>query len=507
MSIDKSMPINLNQPGKMYSKPVGRIIKFLSLIIFCLLQFSADANEIDPYIFKGMKNKKQLCSDEVFIRRCCLTLTGRLPKPQKVAQFVSASNAQKRSILIDELLNSDEYVQYMGMRWGDILRIKSEFPSNLWPNGVQAYNRWLYESIRENKPYDQFVGDLLVSNGSNFRAPAVNFYRAFLNRTPENIYQNVCLLFLGSRTSDKNGSICFSQIKYKNTKEWKEEIVFVDLEKTAPFSKIMMPDNRGINLNQGEDWRINYTKWLIDSKNTRFSAVMANRMWYWLFGKGIVSEPDDWGAKNPPSNQALMDFLTDWFIKSGYDMKALARLILNSAAFQSAAAPVGFYEPQRLPAEVIVDALADLTGIFESYRSRVPEPYTFYPEGTRSVNLGDATVSSTALELFGRASRDVSLESNRSNEISERQLLYLMNSSDLENRIQKSKVLNAISAKEGGIDNLCKSITLMTLSRYPSDSEIQMFKAYAERDSLSARELASDIFWTQINSTEFLFNH
>jgi hypothetical protein len=234
---------------------------------------------------------------------------------------------------------------------------------------------------------------------------------------------------------------------------------------------------------------------------------MANRMWYWLFGNGIVNEPDDWSSKNPPSNPQLIDFLTDWFIKSGYDMKALAKLILNSTAFQSVAAPDGYYMPQRLPAEVIVDALADVTGSFESYRSRVPEPYTYYPEGTRSVNLGDATVSSTALELFGRASRDNSLESHRTNEISERQLLYLMNSADLEKRIQKSKVLNSLCTRDGNIEKLCQSITLMMLSRFPTEGEIQMFKAFSEKDGLSLRDLASDILWTHINSTEFLFNH
>jgi hypothetical protein len=507
MGKDKNRLLLWRGVGKMPSISIGRISKILLLILFCLIQYAAVANEIDPFVFKGMQNKKQLCSDEVFIRRSYLTLTGRLPKPLVVAQFIKTTNQKKRSFLIDELLNSDEYVQYMVLRWGDILRIKSEFPSNLWPNGVQAYNRWLYESIRDNKPYDQFVSGLLVSNGSNFRASAVNFYRAFLNRTPENIYQNVCLLFLGSRTCDKNGSICFSQIKYKSTKEWKEEIVFVDLEKTAPYSKIMMPDKRGINLTQGEDWRINYTNWLTDKSNTRFSAVMANRMWYWLFGNGIVNEPDDWSSKNPPSNPQLIDFLTDWFIKSGYDMKALAKLILNSTAFQSVAAPDGYYMPQRLPAEVIVDALADVTGSFESYRSRVPEPYTYYPEGTRSVNLGDATVSSTALELFGRASRDNSLESHRTNEISERQLLYLMNSADLEKRIQKSKVLNSLCTRDGNIEKLCQSITLMMLSRFPTEGEIQMFKAFSEKDGLSLRDLASDILWTHINSTEFLFNH
>jgi len=136
-----------------------------------------------------------------------LTLTGRLPEAEKVKQFINSGNRQKRATVIDELPNSDEYVKYQLMRWGDILRIKSEFPSNLWPNGVQAYNRWVYERISSNMPYDQFVRELLLSKGSNFRVPAVNFYRAFLTRTPEIIYQNIGLLFLGNRLSPDDGYV------------------------------------------------------------------------------------------------------------------------------------------------------------------------------------------------------------------------------------------------------------------------------------------------------------
>lgn len=268
-----------------------------------------------------------------------------------------------------------------------------------------------------------------------------------------------------------------------------------------------MPDKQEIHLILGEDWRIAYVQWLTSKKNSRFAAVMANRAWYWIMGKGIVNEPDDWGDHNPPSNQELLDFLGNWFVQSGFDIKALMRLILNSNAFQSAATPNGIFVPQRLPAEVIVDAIADLTGISESYRSRIPEPFTYYPEGTRSVDLGDASVSSTALELFGRASRDVSLENQRSNELNARQLLYLMNSSELENRNLKSPVLNEICLGKPGIAGICKTITLSALSRFPSKNELQLFKTYAEKNKITPRQLASDILWTQINSTEFLFNH
>lgn len=465
------------------------------------------SNEIDSYILTPNQTGKTVCSDEVFIRRTYLTLTGRLPQAQRVVSFLTSKNSDKRTILIDEILNSEEYVRYFVMRWGDILRIKSEFPSNLWPNGVQAYNRWLYEKISANTPYDVFVRELLLSKGSNFRMPAVNFYRAFLKRTPENWYQNIGLLFLGKRENPDNGQICFSQIRFKNTKEWKEEIVYVDYTLSPPAEKIKLSDNEELLLRTGEDWRSAYVNWLTSKQNKRFAGVMANRLWYWVLGEGIVQEPDDWGKHNPPANAALLNFLTDRFIESGLDMKALLRLILQSNAYQSATAPDGLFISQRLQAEVFVDALADLTGISDSYRSRVPEPFTFYPEGTRSVDLGDATVSSSALELFGRVSRDISLESQRSNNLTPKQLLYLMNSSELEERIRKSSILNTICMQQKEMEGICREITLRTLSRYPDPKEIALFKSYAEKNNVSLRDLASDILWTQINSTEFFYNH
>jgi hypothetical protein len=479
----------------------------LSLILFCLLLATVRGNEIDQFIVRDKQAGQQNCADEVFLRRTFLTLTGRLPQPEKAEQFLNSADPKKRGTLIDELLDSEECAGYIAMRWGDILRIKSEFPSNLWPNGVQAYNRWVFEQIKNNTPYDQFVRELLLSKGSNFRAPAVNFYRAFLSRTPKNIYQNIGLLFLGNRESNDGGQYCFSQVKYKNTKEWKEEIVYTDLSITPPLPFAILPDNRKIELKPGEDWRNAYVNWLTGKENKRFAEVMANRLWYWIFGKGIVQEPDDWGKHNPPSNPALLNFITDRFISSGYDMKALMRLILSSEAYQSTASLQGIYQAQRLPAEVIVDALADVTGSSDVYRSRVPEPFTIYPEGTRSVNLGDATVSSPALELFGRASRDISLESQRINKIAPRQLLYLMNSSELEKRIQSSNKLNDICLKHRDIPGVCREITLMTLSRFPTPGEVSRFKTYARDNKLSPRKLASDILWTQINSSEFLFNH
>ena len=443
------------------------------------------------------------CSDEIFLRRAYLTVTGALPTPSECVDFFEDSNPNKREVLIDRLIKSELGLKYMQMLWGDILRIKSEFPSNLWPNGVQAYNRWIYEQLMNNVPYDKMVRSLLLSSGSNFRAPAANFYRGFQKRSSRNFYDNINLLFLGNRECDDNGNICFSQIKFKSTKEWKEEIVYLDIHKKVPYQDIELEDGTMFKLRADSDWREPYVNWLTSDRNRRFAEVMANRMWFWVFGRGIVHEPDNWTEENRPVDPELLNSLTEYFIASKYDMQALLKRILLSEQFNS----VDDFVPQRLPAEVIVDALASVTGVWSTYTSRVPEPFTFYPPRTRATHLGDATVSSSELELFGKVSRDVSLESQRNNGITSRQLLYLMNSSELEGRIRKSQILQRIYVNSANIEQLADSITLLVLSRRATADEVAMYSDYMAKNELPLMEVAIDIMWMQLNSNEFLYNH
>ena len=470
-------------------------MKTVLMFVVCLLLSVAQANASEQ------------CRDEVFLRRAYLTVTGALPTQQACKKFLDSDNSRKREVLIDQLIESELGLRYMQMRWGDILRIKSEFPSNLWPNGVQAYNRWVYEQLLNNVPYDKMVRDLLLSEGSNFRSPAANFYRGFQKRSPENFYANINLLFLGNRNCTDNGHLCFSQIKFKSTKEWKEEIIYIDYYKALPGDKVVLADGTPLTLRADSDWREEYVNWLTSPTNRRFAEVLVNRMWYWVFGKGLVHEPDEWREDNKPSNPQLLNELTDYFLKSKFNIRALMKRILMSKEFNSKTAPEGFYEPQRLPAEVIVDAIATATGKWATYSSRVPEPFTFYPPRTRATHLGDATVSSTQLELFGKVSRDVSLESQRNNAITARQLLYLMNSSELEKSIRKSPVLKKICEQNTSVPSLANAITLRVLSRLATQREIDLYKEYMQQNEMTLRELAFDIMWMQINSNEFLYNH
>ena len=470
-------------------------MRTILILIVCLLATVVQATASDK------------CSDEVFYRRVNLTVTGALPSPQSVEKFLDNKDTRKREKTINWLIQSELGLKYMQMHWGDILRIKSEFPSNLWPNGVQAYNRWVYEQLLNNVPYDQMVRKLLLSEGSNFRAPAANFYRGFQSKTPENFYANINLLFLGNRNCTDNGHLCFKQIKFKGTKEWKEEIIYLDIHKDLPWQRVVLADGTILKLKPDTDWREAYVDWLTSPNNRRFAEVMVNRMWYWVFGKGIVHEPDDWREDNQPSNPELLKEYTDYFIAKKYDMRALLKKILMSKEFNSQMAPEGFYESQRLPAEVIIDAIASVTGRWATYSSRVPEPFTFYPPQTRATHLGDATVSSSELELFGKVSRDVSLESQRNNAITSRQLLYLMNSSELETRIRKSPVLKKICEQNTTVATVANAITLRVLSRRATPQEITLYEEYQKANNLPLNELAFDLMWIMINSNEFLYNH
>ena len=180
----------------------------------------------------------RVCSDGVFVRRVYLDVIGTLPTADEARWFLQDTDPDKRRKLIDRLLERDEFANYWAMKWCDLLRVKSEFPIKLWPNAVQAYHRWIRTAIRENMPYDQFVREMLTSSGSNFRDPQVNFYRAVQSREPQAIAQAVALTFMGVRPetwSPQQWSAMaafFSQIAYKPTIEWKEEIILFDLEKS-----------------------------------------------------------------------------------------------------------------------------------------------------------------------------------------------------------------------------------------------------------------------------------
>ena len=486
------------------------------------------SGRIDELVFGKLDQLKispaNLCSDAAFVRRAYLDVIGTLPTVSEASDFILSTNANKRRTLIDRLLEREEFADYWAMKWSDLLRVKAEFPINLWPNAAQAYHRWIHTALRDNQPYDQFVRELLTASGSNFRVPPVNFYRAMQNRAPEGIAQTVALTFMGVRAekwpAEKLGgmSVFFAKVGAKSTSEWKEEIIFFDPARTNATSPVpVFPDGMAAKLSPDQDPRQVFADWLLDPKNPWFTRNIANRVWSWLFGRGIIQEPDDIRADNPPSNPELLAYLENELVAAKYDLKHLYRLILNSQTYQlacvprsdqaEAAANFASYPLRRLEAEVLIDAINRLTGTKEKYTSAIPEPFTFIPDNVRAVELPDGSITSSFLEQFGRAGRDTGLESERNNRPTAAQKLHLLNSSHIQRKIEQSRMVQTLTQARSNSRDMVNGLYLAVLSRFPTEEERQLVAAQFQTNGFKNREAAVDLTWALLNSTEFLYRH
>ncbi|MDH3981846.1 MAG: DUF1549 and DUF1553 domain-containing protein [Kiritimatiellaceae bacterium] len=478
------------------------------------------------------------CTDEVFLRRVYLDMIGTIPTPNESKRFLSSNGANKRSKLIEELFERAEFADYWALKWCDLFRVKAEFPSKLWPNAVQAYHRWVRTALFENMPYDEFAHTLLTSSGSNFRVAPVNFYRAMPKREPEEIAGIVALTFMGMRTDNwkkeklQGMAAFFGQIGYKSTAEWKEEIVFFDSTKTYCYpdsEKVVpakLPDGTAVKLSASQDPRQVLADWLV--KDKAFANNVVNRIWFWLLGRGIVHEADDFREDNLPQNAALLDFLSKELVNSGYDLRHIYRIILNSKTYQLASihnegnlsdeANFSRYYVRRLGAEVLIDAICQITQTTEAYSSEIPEPFTFIPENQRSIKLADGSITSPFLDLYGRPSRDTGFESERNNTPSAAQKLHLLNSTHIQQKIANNKKLlgaqyKKVKGKKKPVQSwlppqqAIEQMYLTILSRYPSTKEANKALAYI-RDSGQGRHNASvDLVWALLNTKEFIFKH
>lgn len=506
---------------------------------------------IDRLVFRALGSmgvQPDPCSDAVFVRRAFLDVIGTLPSANEAREFIKSQDPNKRPALVDLLLGREEYADYWAMRWSDILRIKAEFPVNLWPNAAQAYHRWVRASLRDNKPYDRFVWEMLTSNGSNFRVGQVNFYRAMQDRTPEGIARTVALTFMGTRADSwppgvvSNMSAFFSQVSYKPTREWKEEIVFWDpdgemnppssnaapeeVAKKPAFAKPVrpyvrtgvLPDGTRAKLPADRDPREIFARWLISPDNSWFTASIVNRQWAWLLGRGIVHEPDDIRKDNPPSNPALLAYLRKEFVASRYDIKKLQRMILTSRTYQVSSIPpkasgpeveanFAFYPLRQLDAEVLIDAICRITRSSELYTSAIPEPFTFIPETKPAIALPDGSITSAFLELFGRPARATGMENERVNRASPSQRMHLLNSSHIQRKIEESPVIRAVVAPNRKPAEITEDLHLMILSRFPTAGETARVEAYMKAGVARGREVWIDLVWALINSDEFRYRH
>lgn len=486
-------------------------------------------NAIDAVLFSEWKQQHitpaRPCSDAVFVRRVHLDTIGTLPSADEVTAFLADQNPEKRRLLVDRLLLRPEFADYWALKWGDLLRVKSEFPINLWPNAAQAYHRWIRTSIADAVPLDRFAKELLTASGSNFKVPQVNFYRAMQDRSPETIARTVALTFLAQRAErwpqERLAGLAgfFGQVGFKTTGEWKEEIVFFDPER--PAGAAVFPDGTKPVLAQDRDPRTVFADWLLAPGNPCFAQGLANRMWSWLLGRGIVHEPDDFRTDNPPSQPRLLALLGKELVACGYDQRKLFRTILGSATYQLSALPreqgaevaalFASYPLRRLEAEVLIDAIDKICGTNESYTSAIPEPFTVVPPGVRSIALEDGSITSSFLELYGRPPRDTGLESERGDRCTAGQRLHLLNSSHIQRKLEQGSRLRALFESRRAPKEILTSLYLTILSRPPTGSELAIvqahFQAKAEGGFPARRAAAVDVAWALINSAEFLFRH
>jgi hypothetical protein len=494
-------------------------------------------SRIDELVFGRLQQlgfePANLCSDGVFVRRAYLDVIGTLPTAQEARTFLSDEDPNKRSILIDVLLEREEFADYWAMKWSDLLRVKAEFPINLWPNAVQTYHRWIRACIKDNVPYDRFVREMLTANGSNFRVPPVNFYRAVQSKEPQALAQAVALTFMGTRADkwdkDRLAGVAafFSRLAYKSTLEWKEEIVYFDPNKPVSPAAVY-PDGVKAQLSADNDPREAFADWLISPENPWFARNIVNRIWSWLLGRGIVHEPDDIRPDNPPSNPELLAYLEKELVSHKYDLKHIYRLILNSQTYQlscmpksdkpEAAANFAHYPLWQLEAEVLIDALCQITGTTEKYSSAIPEPFTFIPEDQRSIALADGSITSSFLEMFGRSPRDTGLESERNNSPTTDQRLHLLNSSHIQRKIEQGPKLRSLIQSKAGEREIVTGLYLTILSRFPTDEELKTISAYMQpagsakggpgrAGGFRGPGAVVDLAWALINSPEFLYRH
>ena len=467
--------------------------------------------------------------DAEFLRRVSLDLIGTLPTPDEVRAFAADPDPKKRAKRIDALLERPEYADYWALKWSDLLRAHRR---SLGDKGLATFNAWLRQSLGDNRPADRLVRELLTAQGNLYTTGPVAFY--FVDRLPDELAETTAQVFLGVRLQcakchhhpfeawtqdDYHGMAAFfARVKRKDSGENGQfggaQSVRLDAEGTwkHPTSgKPVAPRLLGgapLKLDDSADPRAALAQWVTAKENPYFARNVANRYWGYLFGRGLVESLDDQRATNPAVFPALLDALAKDFTDSGHDLKHLLRTICNSRAYQLAGELnperdgdgefVTHHRPRPLPAEALLDAICDATG--------VPESFDKLPAGTRAISLPDPSVSSYFLDAFGRPRRTSTCECERVGRPDLTQVLHLMNGDALNRKIASDagRIAKLLKAKKPEAD-IIEELYLATFSRKPTAAERAAVRAKIA-EAPSQREGLEDLLWALLNSAEFVFN-
>jgi len=508
-------------------------------------------NEIDHYVFSKLKlfnqNPSAVSDDLTFLRRVSLDITGSLPSSDTARSFLSDKRKDKRSILIEELLKSEEYASFWALKWADLLRVEEK---TLDSKGVEKIYGWLKEMIGSGKPLDQFTKDILCATGSTYNNPPANFYRAL--RAPVNRAEAVAQVFIGTRINcakchdhpfenvrqddyyrfaaifdaidyeiienkrkdgfDKHRFVGEQVIKLVSADKFQNKFLKDPRTKKPPEPGFLDPSSGPIKsfdnrLEEVADWI---------TSHPRFAKVQANRIWSNLVGQPLVDPIDDVRETNPASNPELLHFLSKELIESGFDQKHLIRLITNSITYQLSSDPglvlnIGTdltfarAKVMRYPAEVIIDAAHKSMSIEGEFSDSLKSKYAITMPGVDSVHLSkNPHENDKFLKIFGKPARLTNSDAERSNETTLAQVFELT----------AGKTLNTIlSHQENKIGQLLKNgkddleiideLYWSILTRPPVDEEWSAFLSYLNMSS-NRRSALEDVAWSLLNAKEFL---
>lgn len=475
--------------------------------------------------------------DAKFLRRVYLDIIGRLPTPEEVRAFL-ADSGTKRLRVVDALLQRPEYADHWAAKWADLLRPN---PYRVGIKAVMTYDAWIRDSFRQNKPYDQFVRELVTAQGSTFDNGASVLFRD--RRDPPEITTLVSQLFLGIRLEcakchhhpfEKYGqddfysfAAYFSRLGFKGTGlsppiSGSEEIILT--KKTGsvehPLTKQTMQPRplfgEAPNVKQvgtapptdEADPREALAAWITSDENPYFAKVIVNRVWADLMGRGLVEPVDDLRATNPPTNGPLLDALAADFRGAKYDLKHLIRTICTSYVYGLSSLPTernvgdrqnySRHYRTRLRGEVLLDAVTDITG--------APETFSAMPAGSRANQLWTTRVQSVFLDTFGRPNPNQDPPCERTSDTTVTQALHLMNAPQLHQRVTSDSSRAAqLAATNLSPDQFIEELYLLVYSRQPDEAERDIGRRLFAEKETSRRQAAEDLMWALLNTPEFMF--
>lgn len=515
-------------------------------------------NVIDEHVFNKLATLRiepsNLSSDAEFLRRVYLDAIGILPTPAEARAFLADARPDKRGKLIDALLDRPEFVDNWALFLGDLLQNRKERDHDVrGAKGVRAFHEWIRKQVAANRPWDEMTREVLTAKGATTANPAVGYYVVTVGENGEahrsEVVASVAQAFLGTRigcaqchnhpleryTQDDyyHFAAYFSRLRLDRHEPTskpttlltnaggdgkpRNDPVGVLQPRTGQFMKPQPLDRSTTAIKAEDDPRLHLATWMTDPKNEYFSGAMVNRLWKHYLGVGLVEPVDDLRASNPPTNPGLWQALNEEFVGHRFDLKHLMRAILNSRTYQmtSATRPgnatetrfYSHYYARRLPAEVLLDALSQSTG--------VPEQFDGYPLGIRAGQMPDTGLKSYFLPLFGKSERVTACACERNGEVTMPQLLHLQNGQTVVNKIAHSdgRLNKLLRDKNQADDAIVEDLYLATLSSpAPAAIQAQVKKALADNrrpgeEFRSREEVFRDLFWALLNSKEFSFNH